>query len=149
MQMPSKQESKGRTYASPSIKADGGDASQLCTWLRRSIRVRLQGVDVSGDSRSTWCGLRQRVILPPPSPPGAPLSATPHFKGGSPPAAAAGAADGDAEAAGRGPLVADLTMAAQRQRQQPLERPTEMLRLLDGGPLVLSTTSSVMADSCL
>ena len=32
-------------------------------------------------------------------------------------------------------------MAAQRQRQQPLERPMEMLRLLDGGPLVLSTTS--------
>ena len=27
-------------------------------------------------------------------------------------------------------------MAAQRQRQQPLERPMEMLRLLDGGPLV-------------
>ena len=50
---------------------------------------------------------------------------------------------------GGGPLVADLTMAAQRQRQQPLERPTEMLRLLDGGPLVLSTTSDVMADSCL
>ena len=30
-----------------------------------------------------------------------------------------------------GPLVADTMMAAQRQRQQPLERPMEMLRLLD------------------
>ena len=34
MQMPSKQESMGRTYATPSIKADGGDASQLCKCLQ-------------------------------------------------------------------------------------------------------------------
>ena len=45
--MPSKQESMGRTYASPSIKADGGDASQLRMWLSRSVRVRLQSVQVA------------------------------------------------------------------------------------------------------
>ena len=32
---------------------------------------------------------------------------------------------------GGGPLVADPVVAAQRQRQQPLERPMEMLSLLD------------------
>ena len=65
-QMPSKQESMGRTYASPSIKADGGDASQPRTCLSRSIVVRLQGVAINGDCQSRWCGLRQRALLPPP-----------------------------------------------------------------------------------
>ena len=42
MQMPSKQENMGRTYASPSIKADGGDASQLCKCLQDGVAVRLK-----------------------------------------------------------------------------------------------------------
>ena len=111
-QMPSKQESMGRTYASPSIKADGGDASQLCKCHNDHDGVHRSRVPFAQSG-----GLRQRVILPPPCPPGAPLSATPHFKGGSPPAAAAGAADGDTEAAklrttGGGPNDSDAATAA-------------------------------------